>query len=377
MPRSRIVFLLILGCAILAVVVIRFVLPALPLSPTATPRPPLLVEVAVNTLAADWITEQAKLFNAQQVQIEGQTAQVRITPRDGVGIWHTGSVWTALKHPVAWIPEAAFTLDYATEAGLHYEIVTPSLASTSLVWGVFTNRADTLQTLSKTLDWEVIQRAASKESWQALGGSADWGYVKPAFASPKQSTSGLGALIVAAAAYYKTNLLTAEQLGGADFQRWLAPVIDAVPSFVSLGQQPASAMASRGSSAADFALLPESEWLLYYDRITNQQPLRLIYPAYKLVFDMPLAVWSGPETLSAERATAQRFADFLLQDSAQRQSLTHGLRPARLTLTSANAADFVSAGLVLDTPPGAVITLSSRSGAQNVLAWFEGHRRAP
>jgi hypothetical protein len=379
MPRSRIIFLLIIGAAILFVIG-GLAIQRVPLAPTATPRPPLQVEIAVNPMAFEWVNEQATAFNAQQIQVEGQTVQVRITQRDGLDVWYPGGVWSISNHPTAWIPEASFVLNYAAEAGVRYEPVAPSLASTSLVWGIYADRADVLAKQDPNIDWSVIQKAAVAQTWSAFGGRADWGAVKPAFTRPTKSTTGYAALLSAAASFKQNESLSAENMNEAAFQGWFAQVVDAVPSFASLGQQPASVMASRGASTGDLALLPESEWLNYYGSISSRQPIRFVYPVYTVVFDMPLAIWSGSETTSADRSTVQQFSTFLQQESAQQQAALRGLRPVKLDLNTITGSPFStasSAGIVLTAPPGRPITAPPRSGAQTILRWFDGYRRAP
>src|SRR4051794_18512723 len=102
MPRSRLIFLAIIGAAILFVVG-ALSIQRLPPAPTATPPPPLQVDIAVSPLAFDWVNEQATAFNKQQIQVEGQTVQLQVVQRDGIEIWQTGGVWTAANHPTAWI----------------------------------------------------------------------------------------------------------------------------------------------------------------------------------------------------------------------------------------------------------------------------------
>jgi hypothetical protein len=375
MSRSRIIFLLIIGSAVL-VIVLAQVVGRLPIAPAPTPLPPLQIEVAANPLAADWISAQATAFNALKKQAEGQTVEVRVTPIDGIEVWQAGGTWTSQRHPILWVPEGRFALNYGNETSLHYDVIVPSLATTSLVWGIFTDRAAVLGT---SIDWEAIQKAAVAGSWSSLGGDSGWGFVKPAFALPLKSTTGLGALIVAAAAYHRTNQPSMEQLTNSDFLAWLKPIVDAVPNFASLGQRPAEVLASRGISVADFAFVPEREWLTYYSQINTRQPIRFAYPAYKLTFDMPLTIWTGPETTSAQRAAAQQFADFLNQETAQNQAITYGLRPAQAALDSSKAPNFAAAsgaGLSLDAVPGTAITMPPRSAILILMSWFKSVRPA-
>jgi hypothetical protein len=378
MPRSRMIFLLIIGAAILFVVA-GLAIQRVPPAPTATPRPPLQVEVAVNPMAYDWVNEQAAAFNAQQIQVEGQTIQIRVTQRDGIEIWQSGGVWSSTNHPVAWIPEASFALNYAADTGLRYEVVVPSLASTPLIWGVFADRADVLVKLDPNIDWIAVQKAAEAQSWDAIGGLANLGSVKPVFARPTKTTSGYAALLSAAATFKQTDQLTAQTMNDSAFQVWMGTIVDAVPSFATLGSQPAAALASRGASIGDFGLLPESEWLTFYSTISNRQALRFAYPAYTVNFDMPLAIWSGAETTPTERNVVQQFGNYLQQEAAQRQAAMRGLRPAKLELSSITNSMFSAAsgaGIVTTTPTSKVVTAPPSSGAKSILSWFDAYRPA-
>ncbi len=374
MSRSRVVFLLIILAAILLVAVGQIV-QRLPVAPTPTPLPALQIEVAVNPLAYDWVSEQAAKFNLQQPQAEGQPLQIQVTQRDGIEVWQTGGLWSTANHPVAWIPEATFSLNYAADTGAHYEALTSSVASTSLIWGVFADRAGHI---IPPVDWPNLQDATNKGSWSALGGDSGWGFVKPAFALPERNTSGFGVLLSAAADFAKNASLTPQNISDRNFQEWLRPVIEAVPSFTSLGQHPITILASRGVSAADFAMLPESEWLQSFNQINARQQVKFFYPAYKVVFDMPFAIWSGSDTTSAQRSGAKQFADFLTQATAQKRAAAFGLRPIQIKLSDADLSLFsaaADAGIVIDNPPGIVVNApTSRNSILGLLSWFKSIR---
>ncbi len=147
-----------------------------------------------------------------------------------------------------------------------------------------------------------------------------------------------------------------------------------VQSMTASSANPVTLLASQGSSRIDFALLPESDWAMYYSQINARQAIHFYYPAYKLTFDMPFAVWSGSETSDVERSAARQFSDFLNQLPAQKRAAAYGLRPAQIKLSEADLSVFtpaISAGLTLDTPPGIAISAPPRNGALGLLSWFK------
>jgi hypothetical protein len=370
MSRSRIVFLVIIASAI-GLVVIAQVMQRLPAAPIPTPVPKQQIEVAVNPLAFEWVKSQADAYNRTNPNAGGQPFEIRVTQRDGIDVWQ-GNAWSPVNHPVGWIPEATFAVDYAKQANAQFDIVTKSVASTPLVWGIFVDRG---KLVTAPVDWTTLYPVVQKSSWKDLGGDENWGAPKLAIPSPSRSTAGYAALLSAAASKAQKPDLTAQNLSDREFQNWLQAFIDAVPNFNSLGLRPAQTLASRGASLADFALLPESDWLVNYSNIKSRGAIRFSYPAYKLNFDMPFAVWSGNDVSAAQRDAAKGFADFLGQATAQKSAASYGLRPALMVLTDADTSLFSAAsdvGIVTDPPPGAPIVVpSDRNSALGLLNQFK------
>lgn len=379
MPRSRVLFLLILGAAIVVVIGLQIFRSTQPALPTATPRPPLEVEVAVNPLLYDWATEAAQSFNARQIEIEGQPARVRVTSVDGIGVIRGNAGWSIANHPTAWIPEASFLISYAAESNWRFSVENPSLASTYLVWGIFQDRLDVLTTASPTIDWALFQQSAPK-SWSDLGGSANWGFVKPAFPRPSQSLVGFAVMLSGSAAFHQKETLSDADLTNSAFQKWLQPVVDAVPSFATLGIQPGSVIGARGASVADFALLPESEFVQHYSAINTKGQFRFFYPAYTFKFDFPVVIWDSANLTAAQHGAVSQFVNALTQTDAQQRLLAKGFRPAKVALTTANAPQFgalVNAGLTLEAPKSLLVQPASRSSGLSLLTWFDGFRSRP
>jgi hypothetical protein len=374
MSRSRIVFLLIIASAI-GLVLVSQVVQRLPVAPTPTPLPKLQIEIAVNPMAYEWVNAQARIYNQQNPTTDGQPIEIRVTSRDGIDVWQSGAVWSTVNHPVAWIPEANFALGYANQTGARFEAITSTVASTPLVWGIFAEQG---KLVGSPLDWTTLEPVVKQTSWSALGGNESWGAPKFAMPFPLRSTVGFSVLIDAAANFAKTDQIASQNLTDRTFQTWLQPFAEAVPNFNNIGQRPAQTLASRGASVADFALLPESDWLIYFNQINAQQPVQFAYPAYKLTFDMPFAVWAGSDLTNTQRGAAKSFSDFLVSVNAQKATAAYGLRPASVPLAEADAQLFnaaVVAGISLETPPGTPIVVpTDRNAALGLLDWFRSVR---
>ncbi len=317
-------------------------------------QPPLEITVVVDPLAEDWITEAVQDYNSNNVIIANSVrVQVNLQIADDLEIWRGNSGWNSQNHPDAWIPSSSQSLAYAPSS-LPFEVVNESLVYTPLVWGGFQNRVDVItENGTRPFDWKAVQAIADNSSW------TDGAFVNMAINWANSSMAGVGALTTATASYRQDTNVTRSLLSDASFISWFAPIRESVLNSERLGGNPAQSMASRGASAADFALLPESQWLTELDSLTaNNRDFVFSYPAYQYPLDFPIALWSDAQTTNNERSAVQNFASFLANE-AQGIALEHGLRPSNSSLTS-NATLFTQAesyGILLEMPASQTVTV--------------------
>ncbi len=358
-----------------SIFVILFVLVAIGIvaaSQFVRSQPALEVRIAVSPLAEAWVRAAADGFNATTPLVNGtQPVAVRVQVQDEVAVWRASPpLWSSAQHPTAWMPALASSLDYAREARLPYEALAPSTAQTLLMWGIFESRAG-VDSAGAALDWEQAQAIAAAERWDALpGGRSDWGFVKFAFSAPENAVGGVGVLLSGAGGYAQTAGLTPDATNDAAFRAWLQPVLASVPNFNTLGQDPAAAL-TRGPSVGEIALLPESQWLTNLSGILAREPIRLSYPAFPVIFEFPLAVWSDATTPAAERAAIELFAAWLLEPSQQEAAQRFGLRPASGSVGA--ASPLFSAGASVGVLPAPDLSQRiqppNRDALIRLLAW--------
>ena len=226
-------------------------------------QPPVEFTVAVNPLAEDWLREAVNAFNDTTPVVNAtQRVQFQVEVVDDLSIWQDSQSVTADDHPAAWIATTSSSVEYANR----YEMVSPSLARTPLVWGGYSSRVNVATNDGATaFDWDAVQRVAEAESWASVGGESSWRFVNLAFMQPDMTMSGLGALFSAAGEFTDSGDLSGGATRDSAYRDWLGPVIASVPNFQTLGTDPAAAMA-RGPSTAAMALLPESLWLANPER---------------------------------------------------------------------------------------------------------------
>lgn len=366
MRRSTLVVIVFVVLAALVVGVSQFL----------RAQPPLELTVAVSPLAERWVRPAVERLNATEPLV-ASTRRVRfsLTVVDDLAVWgdERRVNWTPENHPAVWIPAANQSVDYALNARFPFQVVSDSLAHTPLIWGGFASRVQLLtDDGAQPFDWAAVAAAAEAESWSALGGQPNWGFVKLAFDRPDQTMSGFAVLLTGAAAYGESADVTQTVTNSSDFRNWFAPVGQSVANSNTLGADAAAAMASRGASVAEIGLLPESRWLTNLDGLLRHEPIVLAYPQYPFVFDFPLARWAETQASAEESAAAQVLANWLLTEAQQQSALDAGLRPA-VGAVPENARLFTEAvdyGALLDPDLSTPASGLARTEAQRLLQWF-------
>ena len=323
MLKNRIfIFFLIIGAAIIFTVGVlaaeQFGIFILPYRQTAA----VPLEIVVAPELAEWAESAAETFNRRN-------ADAQITVRAASGLSHVESSSGNIQadQPQVWIPEATFIAAYGQENGLPFEAEGQSLISTPLEWGAFGNRATAL---GEPITWSAVHRAAQGGSWQTLGGDASWGYFKLTIAAPKTGVEGIAALISATASYHNSAQVSRNHVTDPAFQAWLRTIIQTVPSFNTLGPDPAQSLAARGPSLGDIGLLTAASWTRSRGGLEKWGNFVIQPSDHTVILDYPYLVRAGLE--STEQNVAERFQTALLQatdrlaESGFIQQTTHSIQ---------------------------------------------------
>ena len=358
MNRTRVVFFVILGIALLIVVaglvLTQIILPARQSQVGGTPQgsdagAPIQVRIVSAIPVESWVNEAAKAFNDEKHLLEGRPIEVTVIPMDGL---------TALGYyereemdplPTAWIPDSRYLVDlvnatfktkrdrdvFLTDGEYRARPIATSLFS----WGIYKSRVEVLAARYGDVNWTVIHDAAmTKGGWREIGGAdcadcAQWGYFKLIVPNPRKSVAGLSAMVAAAGEYFQETRITVENVTDPDFQQWLGELMGAVTNYS--GAYSVEDLALFGYSMGDGGQLLESDLLTNMEGIQTRwaDPLVIEYPEYLTWFDFPFSVWMGPETTAQEKNAALVFQKYLLSDEQQQKALTRGLRPANLQVS--------------------------------------------
>lgn len=379
MRRNQLVFFGIIALAVVIIgagLLIQAGLSGGETEPTATPVNPIILEVAVNPLLEPWVSQAAEAYQRTQPTTNGRTVTLQVTQQDSLAVWGEGTgVWSAQEHPSVWIPETSYAISYAQEgARLAFDIHQPSLAETPLIWGAYESRSSVIVNQFGTLDAETVQEAATIARWEDLGGNSRWQFIKIAMPRPNSTEVGLASLLTLIGDAENSPTLTSAQLSDTTIQDSLKPIIDLVPNFSTLGNDPALVMATRGTSIAEIGLLPESQWLAHFDALNAVESLVLSYPNEYVLLDFPFAIWGEAD----ERRAAEAFAAFLMNDDQQGKLGELGFRPTTRRDDVAQFAPFIAAeGQVQLSLGGSPIALPDRPAILALLRWFANYRTAP
>jgi len=180
-------------------------------------------------------------------------------------------------------------------------------------------------------DWQVIHTLATNpRGWMGVGGSPDWGYVKPGHTAPNASNSGLQTVILMAYGFHKKRggLKPADILNEG-FQKWLRQIETAVGKFGTSSGTYMREMILYGPSKYDFIWNYES--VAISDMAAAQGRwgnLAVYYPKPTLWSNHPFVVLKGSWVSPEQRTAARELRDFLLSTPIQSRALAFGFRPA-------------------------------------------------
>ena len=370
MNRTRLVFVLIVGAALI-VVAVGVLLPMVKDNSEDEDQGASGDTVEVRVLTAlpiePWVRAAAEQFNSEQHTIEDHPIRVTVVPMDGLSAlckWDREEFFVlgdkdreALSSeeiqqlddfPTVWIPDSRYLVElvnatYKEKLGRDVfltdgEYRARPVAISLLAWGIFDSRTKVLEDAYGEISWQAIHDAAqAKQGWPEIGAQAGletpedlnpWGFFKLAIPHPRKNAGGMHAIIAAAGEYYDRPRIDVADLTDAEFLAWLEESLLSVTDF-SAASQPGENLALFGYTTGDVAQLLEADILVNMAGIQTRSPesLLLRYPSYVTWFDFPFTVWMGPETTALEKNAALEFEEYLLSQDVQAQALTHGLRP--------------------------------------------------
>ncbi len=410
MKRSRIIFLAIVGVAII-IVGVALALRATNLEQplVVVPKGPVQVRIVTALPVEPWVRAAAERFNQEGREIEGEPIQVEVIAMDGLTALgkfdrnefgaleadadpnnlSTEQEQAVERFPTAWIPDSRYLPELANAAYKERlgrdvfltdgEYRSRPLALSLASWGIYQSRAEALDQRFGAIDWKTIHdAAAAKGGWPELGGQEGWGFFKLVVPDPRKNVGGLTAMISAAGEYYDRPNVSTEDVTQADFQTWLKELLSATTDLSGASAYTSEDFALFGYSVGDGGLLLESDLLNNMQGIVNRwgEPLAIRYPKYVTWFDFPMSIWIGPETSALQKNAALEFERYLLSPEIQQEAIRYGLRPVSSDVAVTDVQDSPFAtwqdqGVAAVVPRTSAMRSPDRDVLQTLLRWFE------
>lgn len=205
-----------------------------------------------------------------------------------------------------------------------------SLVLSPMVFVIWDERYQPFLQKYKAVSFAALSEALQeKTGWDGIAQRPEWGLFKFGQADPRESNSGLLALVLAAYSYHhQTRGLEPKDVVDVGFQNWLQAFEHGVSGLSNRTGDLMNEMLVRGPSAYDGLFVYES---LAIDSLSHPVgrwgQLRVVYPEYNAWNENPYyiidAAWSSPE----QRKAAQTFFDFLRSEALQKEALRDGFRP--------------------------------------------------
>lgn len=333
--------------------------------------------VPVTEISFLYSTEKKEWVEAAAASFQQENPSVKVTLVGRGSLEAAQGILEGREKPTVWSPADTAVLrmlesDWDTERARgplfarDGEDAPQPLVITPLVFVVWEDRADVLLKANegKAVSWRVIHQAVSSDQgWPAIGGKAEWGFVKLGHTDPTRSNSGLQALLLATLEYYhKRSGLTVGDLLDPKYQEWIRQLEKGVSKFEASSGTFMTDMVRFGPSRYDIAVVYEN---LAISQIANAQErwgaLKVYYPPLTLWSDHPAAVLQAEWVTEAQKEAARKWVKFLRSRPMQEQALKFGFRPAdpSVPIKTADPVNpftrLADHGILVEVPPVAEV----------------------
>ena len=294
-------------------------------------------------------------FKAAEAILDGTEKPTVFSPSDTLAMNLLAADWDAKHHtaPFLGTPEPL--------------VITP------LVFVIWEERAQVLQQ-SGGVNWKTIHKAvSSNQGWPAIGGKADWGFVKLGHTDPTLSNSGLQTVFLMSLDFYQKNSITVSDILDPKYQEWVGQLEKGVGKFEASSGTFMTDMVRFGPSKYDIAVVYES---LAISQLGNAQGrwgnLKVYYPSTTVWSDNPAVILQG--ATPDQQAAAKEWLSWLHGSAVQQRALSYGFRPAdpAIPIKTADANNpfvkYAPYGVQVEIPP--VATMPEGSVVRNMMTMW-------
>jgi ABC-type Fe3+ transport system substrate-binding protein len=350
--------------------------PSTPQTPSAPSSAQAAAAAGAVEISFLYSTEKKEWVESAAVSFQQDNPSIRVKLVGKGSLDAAQAILEGKEKPTVWSPADSAVLrmlesDWATDPSRGTLFATSGedapqpLVITPLVFVVWEDRAEVLQKLSGGgVTWKALHRAvANDQGWPAIGGKAEWGFVKLGHTDPTRSNSGLQALLLATLEYYgKRSGLTVADLLKPEYQTWVKELEKGVSRFETSTGTFMTDMIRFGPSKYDVAVVYEN---LAISQIANAQGrwgnLKVYYPSLTLWSDHPAALVQGSWVTAEQKDAARKWLAYLRGRTMQERALSFGFRPAdpAVPLKTQDASNpftrLAAQGIQVEVPPVAEV----------------------
>ncbi|MDW8300620.1 MAG: substrate-binding domain-containing protein [Anaerolineae bacterium] len=355
MPRSRVLFLAILGVSVAIIAIITFI--NQPVSPevqaqrdataTAQARQRLLantvkIVVSYGTEKRRWLEDATKRFEEKypniDVELIGEGSMEAYRALSQVKDDST-TYWRNRPLPILWSPGGRIQVAMLNaDQGREFATQCKDLVLSPLAFIMWKDRADAFEAFYKDrggVTFDNLEDALSEPKggrWGEFGGNPNWGLLKVGYTNPNESNGGFMFLMALVHSYLKrTSAATVAELTDpkfAEYARRIARAISIQP--LNSSGVLMDTMMQQGPATYDLVILHEALAIENAQIALNRHgvPLRVIYPKYNLFSEHPMCLIDHPSFTAQQREAAKLYQDFLLSREMQELARVYGYRPA-------------------------------------------------
>jgi ABC-type Fe3+ transport system substrate-binding protein len=293
--------------------------------------PPIEIGIAYGTEKQRWLEWAVAEFTKTS---EGKRIKVNLIPMgslEGAHALLSGDQRINVWSPASTAYKDIFVQEWQVKYSGNPIVREEPIALTPMVFVVWDERYQAFIQKYRAMSFQTVSEALqAKGGWDEIAKHPEWGFFKFGHAHPNQSNSGLMTIVLAAYAYHhKTKDLNLKDVLDVKFQEWLQQMENGASGMSNSTGNMMREMVLKGPSSYDALFVYESVAIDYLKNAEGRWgQLRVVYPEYNAWNESPYYIVNASWSTVDQRKAADAFLNFLLTEPIQKESLTHGFRPA-------------------------------------------------
>lgn len=289
------------------------------------------IGIAYGTEKQRWLEWAVQEFEKTR---DGKRIKVNLIPMgslEGAHALLNGDQRINVWSPASALYKDTFIQEWQVKYSQNPIVKEEPLALSPMVFVMWEERYQAYVQKYKTVSFATVAQALQeKGGWDSIAQKPEWGLFKFGHTHPNESNSGLMTIVLAAYSYQKkTRDLQLKDVVDVGFQNWLQSFERGVSGLSNSTGNMMKEMVLKGPSSYDALFVYESVVIDYLKNAEGRWgQLRVIYPEFNAWNDNPYYIIDASWSSKDQRKAAETFLTFLTSETIQKESLTHGFRPA-------------------------------------------------